>query len=103
MNTGFNNPSRVAEGWYWALHAHELDPVRPSSITLMGRELVLMRNEDGGISAFDAHCPHMGCHLGLGRLRDGALECFFHGWQFDGQGNCVHVPHWAAGRSVRSD
>ena len=37
-------------------------------------------------------CPHRNVPLSLGRLRDGLLECRYHGWRFDGSGVCQAIP-----------
>jgi hypothetical protein len=42
---------------------------------------------------FDAHCPHLGAHLGVGgRVCGDGIACPFHGWCFDGDGVLVEVP-----------
>lgn len=48
--------------------------------------MVIWRSEDNGIvhCANDV-CPHRSAALSEGRLRDGKLECYYHGWQFDGK------------------
>jgi len=57
------------------------------------RHLVLYRGDDGTAHLFDAHCPHLGAHLGYGgRVVGNQIECPFHGWRFDGRGQCVAVP-----------
>ena len=58
-----------------------------------GRDIVLMRSAGGTARIFDAHCPHVGAHLGYGgRVVGDLLECPFHGWRFDDRGQCVSVP-----------
>jgi phenylpropionate dioxygenase-like ring-hydroxylating dioxygenase large terminal subunit len=52
-----------------------------------------MRGDDGGARVYDAHCPHLGAHLGHGGKVEGdGLRCPFHGWRFDGEGCLVEVP-----------
>jgi phenylpropionate dioxygenase-like ring-hydroxylating dioxygenase large terminal subunit len=34
----------------------------------------------------------MGAHLAGGRVEEGGLRCFFHGWKFDPEGGCLDVP-----------
>ena len=81
------------DGWYAvgtssALSRGALEPVR-----YFGRELVLFRGEDGAARLFDAHCPHLGAHLGVGGCVVGpGLRCPFHGWRYDGEGRLVEVP-----------
>ncbi len=53
-----------------------------------------MRGEDGVARVFDAHCPHLGAHLGHGGTVEGeGVRCPFHGWRYDGAGQCVEVPY----------
>ncbi len=84
----------VPDGWY-AVACGEGVPeaagLRP--LRCFARDLVLFRGEDGTARLFDAHCPHLGAHLGVGgRVCDDGLRCPFHGWRFDGDGRCVEVP-----------
>ena len=37
-------------------------------------------------------CPHRNVPLSLGRLREGLLECRYHGWRFDQAGACKAIP-----------
>jgi nitrite reductase/ring-hydroxylating ferredoxin subunit len=54
---------------------------------------VVFRGADGTARVFDAHCPHLGAHLGHGgEVRGDGLVCPFHGWCFDGDGRLVDVP-----------
>lgn len=42
----------------------------------------------------DAHCPHLGAHLGYGGTVEGDnLRCPFHGWRFGGDGRCNEIPY----------
>jgi len=63
-------------------------------LRVFGRDVVLLRGVDGVARIFDAHCPHLGTHLGHGgRMVGNLLECPFHGWRFDATGRCVFVTH----------
>jgi 3-ketosteroid 9alpha-monooxygenase subunit A len=51
------------------------------------------RGVAGAARVLDAHCPHLGAHLGVGgRVRGDGIQCPFHGWRFDAAGRCVEVP-----------
>ncbi len=65
----------------------------PIAVKLAGEKLVLFRNLSGEVGALLDKCPHRGVALSLGRINDnGCLECPYHGWQFDNNGNCAEVP-----------
>lgn len=63
-------------------------------VRVLGEDLVLFRNQDGGgaIGLIDRRCAHRGADLSLGRLEDGGLRCYFHGWLFGPDGSCLDVP-----------
>jgi phenylpropionate dioxygenase-like ring-hydroxylating dioxygenase large terminal subunit len=64
----------------------------PLGVTVAGTPVVLFRNAQGRASALVDRCPHRGVKLSLGRVENGCLTCPFHGWQFNGDGQCVSVP-----------
>lgn len=59
---------------------------------IAGDRLVFFRNEAGEPRALLDRCPHRGVALSLGALKDGCVECPFHGWRFSGDGANCHVP-----------
>ena len=81
------------DGWFSVAAGGELAPGDVRPLTYLGRELVLFRGEDRVARVFDAHCPHLGAHLGVGgRVCGDGLACPFHGWTFDGSGRLIGVP-----------
>jgi len=82
-------------GWYLALESSALAPGAVTPLALFGRELVAFRSEKTGTAVIlDAHCPHMGAHLGYGGCVDGeGIRCPFHHWRFDLGGRCDDVPY----------
>nr|WP_315495335.1 aromatic ring-hydroxylating dioxygenase subunit alpha [uncultured Rhodoferax sp.] len=64
----------------------------PLGARLLNQAVVLWRDSAHQIHAWADQCPHRGAQLSLGRVCDDRLECPYHGWQFDGHGQCVHVP-----------
>jgi len=61
-------------------------------VQLLSQALVLWRDEQGKAQALHDQCPHRGAQLSLGRVCKGQLQCPYHGWTFDGAGQCVQVP-----------
>ncbi len=80
-------------GWFVVGLSHELAPGQVLALRYFDRDLVLFRTEGGQARLWDAHCPHLGAHLGHGgRVEGETLRCAFHHWRFDGDGRCVEVP-----------
>lgn len=80
-------------GWFSVAAGGDVAPGDVQPLTYFGRDLVLFRGEDGVARVFDAHCPHLGAHLGIGgRVCGDGIACPFHGWRFDGGGHLVEVP-----------
>ena len=77
--------------WYVGCPSRELGR-RPLARTVLGTPLALFRDGDGRAVALLDRCPHRNAPLSLGRIRDGLLECRYHGWRFDGEGTCRAVP-----------
>lgn len=88
----FNNWNEVAYGWYYVSPADELKRGEVRSMQLCGQELVIFRGSDGKVAALDAYCPHMGTHLGRGKVVNNNVRCFFHHWEFDKSGTCRNIP-----------
>jgi phenylpropionate dioxygenase-like ring-hydroxylating dioxygenase large terminal subunit len=80
-----------ATHWHPVMLAESLG-VQPLAFTLLDLAGVLWRDAQGRPYAFADRCPHRGTQLSLGRIVNGRLQCAYHGWQFDGAGQCVHVP-----------
>jgi nitrite reductase/ring-hydroxylating ferredoxin subunit len=60
----------------------------------MSRQVVSYRGASGGVNVFDAHCPHLGAHIGHGgRVVGDDLICPFHQWKFDSDGRNVEIPY----------
>ncbi len=80
--------------WYVAMWSEQLVPGQLERREMLGESLVIYRGPDGGVVALEDRCPHRFAPLHMGRLLDtGAIECGYHGLQFDGGGRCIHNPH----------
>lgn len=69
-----------------------IDPSRPQAATVVGRDLVLWRDGGGAWRAFADSCPHRAAPLSEGRVEGHELYCSYHGWRFDGEGDCTALP-----------
>ena len=86
-------PGGFPWGWFLVAPSSELPRGTVRTVRLFGKDLVAFRGDDGVPAVFDAHCPHLGAHLGDGRVVGGTLECPFHRWRFGTSGACAAVPY----------
>jgi renierapurpurin 18,18'-hydroxylase len=92
----FNGPIRQAginfNRWYMIAMASEIEE-RPVQREIWNQPVVLFRTRQGEMRALEDRCAHRLVRLSRGRVKDDKIECAYHGWQFDGAGRCVHIPH----------
>ena len=75
------------------------------AVTLLDQDLVLWRDQTGKLQGLHDRCPHRGAKLSAGKLINGFLQCAYHGWKFDGTGECKLVPampHFQPGHSQQA-
>jgi phenylpropionate dioxygenase-like ring-hydroxylating dioxygenase large terminal subunit len=78
---------------YWYPVVRTVDVLAdPVAVRLLGQDYVLWRTGEGAVSAALDRCPHRQSPLSPGLVKDGCIECPYHGWTYDGSGLCVRVP-----------
>ena len=82
----------VFNAWYVAALPEELAS-GPLGRTVLGTPLALFRQPDRTAAALLDICPHRFAALSDGAIKDGHLQCPYHGLEFDGGGRCAHNPH----------
>ncbi|WP_169219551.1 Rieske 2Fe-2S domain-containing protein [Brasilonema sp. UFV-L1] len=81
-------------GWFRVAYSNEIKPGEIKPLRYFGKDLVLFRTKSGTPYVFDAHCPHLGAHIGYGgKVKGENIQCPFHEWCFDGNGRCTATPH----------
>jgi nitrite reductase/ring-hydroxylating ferredoxin subunit len=91
--------SPYPDGWYQVAWSSQLGRGEVRPIQYFGRDLVLFRTEGGEAVVLDAHCPHLGAHLGHGGCVEGeSIVCPFHHWRWDAQGRLAGIPYARRGR-----
>jgi nitrite reductase/ring-hydroxylating ferredoxin subunit len=83
-------------GWYTVATSDEVRAGQILPVKYFGEELILYRTESGEARLTDAYCPHMGAHLGSGKVQGENLRCAFHGFEFGGDGRCVRTGYGKA-------
>jgi phenylpropionate dioxygenase-like ring-hydroxylating dioxygenase large terminal subunit len=84
--------SLIRNAWYVAAFSEEIGRGQISGQTIARKPILLWRDESGRVAAFDNRCVHKRMPLSDGRLRNGQLECSYHGLCYDHSGACVSVP-----------
>jgi vanillate O-demethylase monooxygenase subunit len=82
----------VRNAWYVAALPSELGEGMLAR-TLLDDPVVLYRQKDGTCAALLDLCPHRFAPLSKGILKDGLVQCPYHGLEFEGSGRCVLNPH----------
>lgn len=87
-------PFGIPNGWFAVSYSDELEAGAVRRLRYFDRELVLFRTETGTPAMLDAHCPHLGAHLGEGGTVVGeTIRCPFHGRRFAVDGSCAEIPY----------
>ena len=77
--------------WYPMAASDEVAEA-PLSVEALGQAFALFRDEAGFVHCLSDTCIHRGGSLGTGKLRASCVECPYHGWRFDHEGKCTHIP-----------
>lgn len=82
----------LTNAWYIAATSQDVGKSKPLGKTVAGVPLVLFRDADGQVGVLFDRCPHRNVQLSRGKMRSGCLQCPYHGWEFNAQGDCVKIP-----------
>lgn len=81
----------IKNQWYAIMESKEVKK-KPVGVTRMDEKLVLWRNEANELSCIFDRCCHRGASLSLGCVKDGDIECPFHGFTYNAQGKVTTIP-----------
>jgi len=79
--------------WYVAAWDNEIEPGALFQRVLLNEPVLMFRDEAGKVQAISDRCPHRFAPLHMGKLLGNAVQCPYHGLEFNGQGRCTHNPH----------
>lgn len=85
--------------WYAVARTKELG-TKPLASKLLNEPIVLFRNENGEVAALVDKCPHRNVYLSKGRVKNGNIQCPYHGWEFNTSGKCVNIPSLCEGDKI---
>ncbi len=78
--------------WQPVYRSSDLPVGRAMPITIMSEEFALYRGESGQVHLVDSACAHRGTQLSVGWVEGENVRCRYHGWMYDGSGQCVEQP-----------
>lgn len=70
---------------------------KPIAAVVLNQDVVAFRDETGVPHVMVDRCPHKGVKLSPGRCTKNGIECPYHGWIFNGNGEVVFIPSLAEG------
>ncbi|CAA9211438.1 FIG00566099: hypothetical protein [uncultured Coleofasciculus sp.] len=79
--------------WYPVGWANELLPGNVMPVMIWQQAIALYRDSNHQIHALEDACAHKGVALHKGKVEGCHLTCPYHGWEFNGTGECVNVPY----------
>jgi phenylpropionate dioxygenase-like ring-hydroxylating dioxygenase large terminal subunit len=90
----------IPNQWYPIFESARLPARRPAGVRRLSQDLVLWRDRDGRAVAMSDRCPHRAARLSRGAVRDGCIQCPYHGFRFNSEGKCVLMPVAGAGAAI---
>lgn len=81
-------------GWFQVAWSGDIPTGEVKPLRYFGEDLVAYRGEDQQLRILNAHCHHLGAHIGHGgKVKGNAVQCPYHGWVWDGDGRNIHIPY----------
>src|SRR5262249_21145565 len=94
-------PLTLRDLWYLAALSRDLRRGQLRREMLLGEPLLIGRDRGGEAFALRDICPHRAVPLSAGRLlKEGTIECPYHGWQFRPDGVCAAIPSLFEGQEL---
>ena len=90
--------------WYPALRSDQVRGRKLERAMLLEVPLVIGRDKAGKAFALRDICPHRAFPLSFGQFDGTAVECAYHGWQFDAHtGQCRTIPSLTADSKLKCE
>jgi 3-ketosteroid 9alpha-monooxygenase subunit A len=81
-------------GWFMVGWSADFAPGTAKPLKYFGGHQIAYRTEAGVLNVLDAHCPHLGAHLGHGgKVKDECIVCPYHGWGYGPDGVNKFIPY----------
>jgi len=81
-------------GWFQIGWSAEFPQGTTKPLRYFGEDLVAYRDDDGVVHVMQAHCPHLGAHIGHGgKVTGECVTCPYHGWVWGPDGTNREIPY----------
>ncbi len=78
--------------WQPVFRAEDLTAGKAIPVRIMSEDFTLYRGETGDSHVVAFRCAHRGTQLNVGWVEGDCIRCRYHGWMYDGTGQCVEQP-----------
>ena len=78
--------------WHPVHRSQDIPAGRAKLMKIMSEDITLYRAANGEVHALAFRCAHRGMQLSTGWVEGDRLRCFYHGWVYEGSGQCVEQP-----------
>jgi len=78
--------------WQPVYVSERLKAGQAAPIKIMNDEFTLYRGASGSPYVVGFRCAHRGTQLSIGWVEGECIRCFYHGWKYDGTGQCIEQP-----------
>jgi len=82
----------LINNWYVAAAASDVRKDKPLKTRMLACDFVLFRDDSGKAVCLSDVCCHRGASLGKGEMNGCNVVCPYHGWEFNGTGQCTLIP-----------
>jgi chlorophyllide a oxygenase len=101
LQNGLELEDELRNHWFAVQFADKVKPDMMVPFELFGESWVLFRDAEGRAACVRDECAHRACPLSAGTCVDGELQCAYHGWKFNGAGECTAMPSTKFCRGIR--
>ncbi len=85
--------------WYPAELSENVS-IDPVKCRILGQSLVVFRDSEGTAHCLSNVCVHRCASLANGWVKDSHLVCPYHGWEYNSEGKCTHIPSLGRAQQV---
>ena len=78
--------------WQPVFRAQDLPAGRALPLRIMSEDFTIYRGEGGTPHVVAPRCAHRRTQLSVGWVEGDCIRCFYHGWKYDADGQCVEQP-----------